>query len=82
MNIGIGSIEIALCLVLLPAIALTRGIARRWMLVALISVAVGVVLTPADVVSAVLVAAILSVTFALGVRSATWFHAAPTVDAK
>lgn len=73
-SIGIGGSELALVLLLIFGVVFFRGATRRWLGVVLAITTLGVVLTPVDPVSAVLVAAPLSIAFTLGVQTAPFFR--------
>ncbi len=75
-NIGIGSIELALVLLILLSAVFFRGFARRWLGAILAIAVLSITLSPADPVSAVLVAAPLLVAFAIGVYAAPFFRQA------
>ena len=73
-NIGIGSIEIGLCLLMVPPMVFFRGVTRRWFGALFAITVLAVVSTPADPVSSLLVAAPLSIAFTLGVFSAPLYR--------
>ena len=69
-NIGIGWIELALLLSMILATTVSRRVIRRWLGVGVAIVAIGVVSTPADPLSTLLVALPLAVAFIIGVYTA------------
>ena len=73
-NMGVGWIELAIFLSIAAAAVLSRGAARRWLGVVLAITGFGIVLTPSDPASALLVAAPLSIAFALGVYAAPFLR--------
>lgn len=73
-NIGIGAIELAFVLPMIPGVVFFRGAARRWFGVVLGVLSLGIVLTPSDPISTVLVAVPLLIAFTLGVLTAPLFR--------
>jgi Sec-independent protein secretion pathway component TatC len=69
-SVGISVLEVALCLAVAGAIALTRGPARRWLSALLAITVIAAAVTPSDLVSTLTVMAVLSAAFALGVYAA------------
>ena len=66
----LGVSEIVLLLLFVVPLLLFRGIVRRWFGVVAGTMILGVAVTPADPVSSLLVATVLSLTFGLGVCAA------------
>jgi Sec-independent protein secretion pathway component TatC len=73
-NFGIGVIELALLLIVVPAVVFTRSTTRRWCVAILCVTALGIVLTPSDPMSTLLVAVPLLIAYALGVVMAPFFR--------
>ncbi len=73
-NIGVGLIELTVCLSLVAAVVFSRGTARRWLGVVLAIMVLTIFLTPPDPLSALLVAAPLTFAFTLGVCAAPFLR--------
>ena len=72
-HFGLSWQELVLVLLAVAATMYFRGARRRWMGVLVATMGLSTVITPADPISTLAVAAPLSIAFALGVRTAPFF---------